>query len=90
MNRASPTQPWKSGLPIDFIPAEKTRSFPPLGWLRRARRTLLGPYALLGSYRSHPDPAQERYFFGLVRECLDEGVISEEEQRAYRAAGFGR
>lgn len=71
------TQPWKTGLPIDFHPAETTRAFPPLGWFRRARRTLLGPYAGLGRYRRHPDPAQERFFFGLVRECLDAGVFPE-------------
>jgi len=71
------TQPWKAGLPIDFIPAEKTRSFPPLGWFRRARRAVLGPYTLLGRYRSHPDPAQEAFFFGLVRECLEKGVVTE-------------
>ncbi len=71
------TQPWKAGLPIDFIPAEKTRSFPPLGWLRRARRKVLGPYALLGRYRRHPDPAQEAFFFGLLRECLEQGEVSE-------------
>jgi hypothetical protein len=71
------TQPWKTGLPIDFHPAETTRAFPPLGWWRRARRRMLGPYAGLGHYRRHPDPAQERFFFGLVRECLDAGVFSE-------------
>ena len=74
------TQPWKTGLPIDFTPAEKTRSFPPLGWYRRTRRRLLGP-PKLGRYRVHPDPQQERFFFGLVRECLDAGVISEERLR---------
>ncbi len=71
------TQPWKAGLPIDFIPAEKTRSFPPLGWFRRARRAVLGPYALLGRYRSHPDPAQEAFFFGLLRECVEKGEVGE-------------
>jgi hypothetical protein len=70
------TQPWKTGLPIDFHPAETTRAFPPLGWVRRARRALLGPYTGLGRYRRHPDPAQERFFFTLVRECLDSGVFS--------------
>jgi len=71
------TQPWKTGLPVDFVPAEKTRAFPPLGWFRRARRSLLGEYALLGRYRRHPDPNQERFFFSLLRECLECGVISE-------------
>ncbi len=74
------TQPWKSGLPIDFTPAEKTRTFPPLGWYRQARRKLFG-LRNLGHYRPHPDPAQERHFFGLLRECLDAGVVSEARLR---------
>jgi hypothetical protein len=71
------TQPWKTGLPVDFTPAEHTRSFPPLGWLRRARRSLIGPYTLAGRYQRHPDPAQERYFFELLRECLEAGGVDE-------------
>jgi hypothetical protein len=71
------TQPWKTGLPVDFTPAEHTRSFPPLGWLRRARRHLIGPYTLAGHYQRHPDPDQERYFFDLLRECLASGVVDE-------------
>ncbi|MDJ0943910.1 MAG: hypothetical protein QNJ30_10615 [Kiloniellales bacterium] len=71
------TQPWKTGLPVDFVPAEKTQRFQPLGWVRRARRKLFGPYALLGRYRRHRDPSQERFFFGLLRECLEKGVVSE-------------
>ncbi len=71
------TQPWKTGLPVDFVPAEKTQRFQPLGWARRVRRKLFGPYALLGRYRRHRDPNQERFFFGLLRECLEQGVVSE-------------
>jgi hypothetical protein len=71
------TQPWKTGLPIDFVPAEKTRRFPPLGWARRARRRLLGEPRRRGHYRPHPDPNQERFFFGLLRECLELGVVDE-------------
>ncbi len=75
------TQPWKTGLPIDFHPAERTRAFPPLGWLRRARRRVFGPYAFLGSYRPHPDPAQERFFFTLLGECLEQGIVTETQLR---------
>ena len=35
-NTRRKTQPWKSGLPVDFIPAETNRLFPPIGWLMRA------------------------------------------------------
>ncbi len=72
------TQPWKTGLPVDFVPAERTRSFPPLGWARRARRRLFGDYGHAGRYRRHPDPHQERFFFGLLRECLESGAIEED------------
>ena len=76
-NTRRKTQPWKAGLPVDWRPAERFRLFPPLGWLMRARRKLFGEYAFLGSYHRHPDRNQEHLFFGLLRECLENGVISE-------------
>jgi hypothetical protein len=72
------TQPWKTGLPIDHRPREKFRMFPPLRWLMKARRVLFGEYALLGRYQRHPDPAQEQLFFGLLKECLATGRVSED------------
>jgi hypothetical protein len=75
-NTKRKTQPWKSGLPVDFIPAETFKLFPPIGWLMRARRQLFGDYGLLGSYRRHPDRKQEHLFFGLLRECVDKGIVS--------------
>jgi len=71
------TQPWKTGLPVDFTPVDKLRYFPPYGWLMRARRALFGDYGLMGHYRPHPDPKQEQFFFSLLRECLDRGVVTE-------------
>ncbi len=71
------TQPWKVGLRVDWRPAERFRLFPPAAWLMRARRRLFGEYAFLGSYHRHPDPNQERYFFGLLKECLQQGAVSE-------------
>ncbi|MBJ21268.1 MAG: hypothetical protein GY910_02745 [bacterium] len=71
------TQPWKTGLPIDFTPADKFRRFPPLGWILRARRRLLGDHSLLGHYRQHPDPRQEGLFFALLKECLEDGQVDE-------------
>ena len=32
------------------------------------------PHALLGAYKPHRDPDQERFFFGLLRECVEQGV----------------
>ncbi len=71
------TQPWKTGLPVDFLPPEKSAGVPMLGWLHRVRRRLFGDYTFLGHYARHPDPNQERFFFGLLRECVDKGIISE-------------
>jgi hypothetical protein len=76
------TQPWKAGLPIDFTPADTFWPFPPVGWVMRWRRRVLGDYALLGRYKSHPDPHQEHFFFGLLRECLEQGIVSEDMLRA--------
>ena len=75
------TQPWKTGLPTDWRPAERFRLFPPVAWLMRARRHLLGEYALLGQYKPHPDPNQERLFFGLLRECLEKGLVTDDMLR---------
>jgi hypothetical protein len=75
------TQPWKTGLPVDWRPAERFRLFPPLAWLMRARRRLFGEYGLLGNYRRHPDRNQERLFFGLLRECLEQGIVTEKMLR---------
>jgi len=71
------TQPWKTGLPVDFRAADKFRLFPPKHWFRRARRALFGDYGLAGKYQPHPDPNQEALFFGLLKECLDEGIVTE-------------
>jgi hypothetical protein len=76
-NTRRKTQPWKTGLPTDWRPAERFRLFPPIAWLMRARRHLFGEYAFLGRYTQHPDPNQERFFFGLLRECLEKGIVTE-------------
>ncbi len=75
------TQPWKTGLPVDWRPAEKFRLFPPVAWLMRARRQLFGEYAFLGKYARHPDPNQEAFFFGLLRECMDQSIVTEQMLR---------
>lgn len=72
------TQPWKSGLPIDFMPADKSKYFPPIGWAMQLRRKFFGDYGLLGKYKNHPDKNQEDLFFGLLKECLEMGTVSQE------------
>jgi hypothetical protein len=76
------TQPWKTGLPVDFVPADKLRKYPLLPQLNRLRVRVFGEYGLLGRYKSHPDPKQEQFFFGLLRECLEKGVITEDVVQA--------
>jgi hypothetical protein len=76
-NTKRKTQPWKTGLPVDFRPADTFQLFPPRHWVRRARRALFGDYRFTGRYKPHPDPNQEAFFFGLLRECLDEGLVTE-------------
>jgi len=71
------TQPWKTGLPVDYTPADKFKDKPLLASVNRLRAKLFGQYGLLGHYRQHPDPRQEAFFFGLLRECLDAGHVSE-------------
>ena len=44
----------------------------------RARRKLFGEYGLLGNYKQHPDSNQERFFFGLLKECVEQGIVTED------------
>lgn len=77
-NTKRKTQPWKTGLPVDYRPAENEASWSPLFWVKKARRAVFGEYGLLGEYKPHPDPAQEALFFGLLKECLQQGIVTED------------
>jgi hypothetical protein len=85
------TQPWKTGLPMDFTPAPKrVKASSPRSWLRPLVRRVVGDPHAAGRYLPHPDPAQERLFFGLLRECVDQGLVSEERLREEMGAGHLR
>jgi len=60
------TQPWKTGLPVDYT----LRESGPLDPLRRLfnRR-----------YHPHPDPNQEAFVYALLGEMVDEGIVTEDE-----------
>lgn len=88
-NTRRKTQPWKAGLPVDFIPAENN-PLNPVMLLSRIRRKLFGEYALLGSYREHPDERQTQLFFGYLRECLENGLVSEALVKEHMAANHVR
>jgi hypothetical protein len=89
-NTKRKTQPWKAGLPADYVPAEKFKFFPPLRWFLRARRSLFGDYAFVPDYRPHPDPRQEAFFFGLLRECVEKGIVTEDFLRSEMARNHVR
>lgn len=79
------TQPWKTGLPIDFVsgslPKASDRKWGvvPRGWIWKAKSVLKGEdYLPPDRYQRHPDPVQERFFMRLLREGLENGVVTEE------------
>ncbi|RIL07699.1 MAG: hypothetical protein DCC71_02210 [Proteobacteria bacterium] len=75
------TQPWKTGLPADFRPAPKgVHPLQPSTWLRPVKRLLQGSN-VVSHYAPHPDPNQERFFFGLLRECVEKKIVTEEMLR---------
>jgi hypothetical protein len=74
------TQPWKTGLPIDFNMTFQG----PMGRLRRRLREL--GWLPAKRYQPHPDPRQEAFFFSLLKECLKTGVVSEDFVRRAVAA----
>jgi hypothetical protein len=72
------TQPWKTGLRVDFRPAENGQSINLSNLFHRARRAMFGEYGLLGHYKRHPDSNQERLFFALLKECYEKGIVTSE------------
>jgi hypothetical protein len=89
-NTKRKTQPWKTGLKIDYRMADTFQLFPPRHWLRRGRRALFGDYKFAGTYAAHPDPQQEAFFFGLVRDGLADGAFTENQLRDEIAQGHLR
>jgi hypothetical protein len=75
-NTKRQTQPWKTGLPVDFTAASRrAKLHRPATWLRPLKRS--APV----TYKQHPDARQEQFFFGLLRECLEQGDVTEEMLR---------
>lgn len=70
------TQPWKTGLPIDFAEKPKTAA------------QALG--RLWPRYRRHPDRNQEALFFSLLAELVDSGEVSRAELKSEMAANHVR
>ena len=74
------TQPWKTGLPIDFT------NRPP--WFMRV--VGISGYRKRGTYKPHPDPRQEQFFFALLRECYEAGEVTDEMLEAEMASDHVR
>jgi hypothetical protein len=79
------TQPWKTGLPIDFDLTTKAahvkeeekgtllaRALRRLGFSSRPAQS---GNDTAGRYQPHPDPAQEAFFFELLKGALDSGYL---------------
>lgn len=76
-NTERSTQPWKTGLPVDF-----DLNYRASGGVRGVARAVLDTgRRLLGRppagprYVPHPDPRQQELFFRLLQECLEQGVV---------------
>ena len=71
------TQPWKTGLPVDYT----LRESGPLDVLRRmwARR-----------YEQHPDRKQEAFIYSLLAEMVDQSIVTKDELVAEMAANHIR
>ena len=63
------TQPWKTGLPIDFTFKERGLLNFALPIVRK----------LAPNYTRHPDERQEAYFYALLADALDSGAVEEEQ-----------
>ena len=81
------TQPWKTGLKVDYTPTEFV---PVIGWIMRMRRKLFGDHALLGRYARHPDRNQEAFFFGLLKEAYEKGLVSDAQLKEAMQNNFIR
>ena len=74
------TQPWKTGLPIDFTFRER-------GLLNFALPIVR---MVAPRYTRHPDPNQEAYFYALLADAIDAGAMTEEQVDKEVRAGHVR
>lgn len=79
------TQPWKTGLPIDFTVRVKPKSV-----LKQLKNLIAPKRAKSDTYEPHPDPKQERLFFDLLAECLEKGLVTEDLVRREMSANHVR
>lgn len=70
------TQPWKTGLPVDFT----LQRMWPVNLINK----------LLLRYLPHPDPNQEAFIYSLLAELVDSGEVTTEELKREMAANHIR
>ncbi|HLO21551.1 MAG TPA: hypothetical protein VK192_13780 [Sphingomicrobium sp.] len=63
------TQPWKTGLPIDFTFKERGLFNFALPIVRK----------LAPNYTRHPDERQEAFFYAMLADALDSGAVTKEQ-----------
>jgi hypothetical protein len=80
------TQPWKTGLPIDF----RRNAMPPMFGIipREPLYALAGKYA--SRYKEHPNAEIQNIFFGLLGDALKHGAVTHEEVRTNIEKGYVR
>ena len=80
------TQPWRTGLKIDFTRNRMPKLFGliPREWIGRLRGTIPT------TYQEHPDAKIRSFFFGLVRDALEKGAVTEEVIASEIKAGHVR
>ena len=81
------TQPWKTGLKVDYTPTEFV---PVIGWIMRMRRQMFGEHAFLGRYAKHPDPKQEQLFYGLLKGAYEAGMVTDAQIKDAMAKNYIR
>ncbi len=69
------TQPWRTGLPIDFTRNKMPKYFGLIA--REPIHKILGKYKT--HYQPHPDKKIENWFIGLVKNALHDGAITKEQ-----------
>ena len=71
------TQPWKTGLPVDYTLRERG----PFDFIRRWKRR---------RYDQHPDRNQEAFVYSMLAEMLDQGIVDRAEIEREMAANHIR
>jgi hypothetical protein len=71
------TQPWKTGLPVSFTVRTKAKPASlPKAVVKSVKKWL--HIEKMRRYEQHPDRKQEQFFFDLLRECLEQDIVSKE------------